>query len=131
MEKLSVPLKKPTLVREVGRPGWMMLNAVVMRALSLSAHTEDLELKIARPVKMQEWSVQVWHIHCLLYTQTLLCDEMLDAGVVCVGESQLCLISTGQFIMDGWILIYQTIYEPKKLYLSHSWSWCSFSLQGI
>ena len=57
VEKHSVPLQKPSLVREVGRPGWMMLGALVLRALSHSANTMDLELKIVMPVKMQEWSV--------------------------------------------------------------------------
>lgn len=54
VEKQSVPLNKPTLVREVGRPGWIMFSAPVPRALSHSAHTMDLEMKIVMPVKMQE-----------------------------------------------------------------------------
>ena len=53
VEKRSVPLQKPTLVREVGRSGWMMFSALVPRALSHSAHTEDLEMKLVLPVKMQ------------------------------------------------------------------------------
>ena len=54
VEKRSVPLQKPTLVREVGRSGWIMLDALVLRALSHSAHTEDLEFMIVFTMKMQE-----------------------------------------------------------------------------
>ena len=50
VEKQSV---SPTLVREVGKSGWMMLDALVLRALSHSAHTEDLEFTIVLPEKMQ------------------------------------------------------------------------------
>ena len=50
VEKQSV---SPPLVREMGRSGWMMLDALVLRALSHSAHTEDLEMKLVLPVKMQ------------------------------------------------------------------------------
>ena len=57
VEKQSVPLHKPPLVREVGRSGWMKFSALVLRAISHSAHTVDLEMKIAMPLKMQEWSV--------------------------------------------------------------------------